>query len=107
MNPPPRPPPPQRKGAFDPERPRPPATKGGFDPNRPKPPPRPLPRAPENERARMSVTQILSAALLICFGIGLVGVFALGLPLDLIGGKVVVFLPLFGLIFLMRGRRGR
>jgi hypothetical protein len=98
---------PHRKGGFEPQRPRPPATKGGFDPSRPKPPPRELPRAPEHDRRPMSLGQIFTAAVLVCFGIGLIGVFALGLPLDLIGGKVVVFLPLLGLVFLLRGRKRR
>jgi hypothetical protein len=96
MNEPARPTPrPGRRGAFDPE------------PNKPKPKPRQLPQAPEEDHAPMSLGQIIGGGLLILCGFALVAVFALGLPLEMIGGNAVLAVPLLALLFLMRGRRGR
>jgi hypothetical protein len=85
----------------------PPARRGAFEPDQGKPEPRPLPRAPADEAAPISIGQIIVAGLLILCGIVVVGIFALGLPLAVIGGNAVLVVPLFALFFLMRGGRRR
>jgi hypothetical protein len=86
---------PSRRGAFEPEQ------------VKPKPKPRQLPQAPEHDDRPISLGQIIGGGLLVLCGIALVGIFALGLPLDAIGGKAVLAIPLIALVFLMRGGRGR
>ena len=83
---------------------------GAFEPDPMPPGPRGLPRPPEDDGPDWTIMQVISAAVLVLFGVGLVGVFALGLPLELIGGKVVLAAPIFAVLVLARGgrkRRGR
>lgn len=101
-------PPPRRRGAFEaqddaPRRPRPGARPGSQPGQAPRPSPRELPRAPVWEPGSWTAVQIIGAALLAFLGIGLVVVMALGLPLELVGGKAVLVVPIIAVIMLMRG----
>lgn len=66
--------------------------------------PRELPRAPEREETPWTITQIAGAAILVVFGLCLIGFFALDLPLSAIGGPSVLIVPLVALALVFRRR---
>ncbi len=69
--------------------------------------PRELPRAPEDERDPWTLSQIAGAAMLVVTGFAVLAFFALGLPLSLVGGPLVLALPLLGVVMFVRGNRRR